>query len=73
MNAVIKAMEREGEGEEIDYVGVAKSMVLMRPHSAEDTKANAQHVQKLHMRQKLNPKQEEELYKYINTVTERVL
>jgi hypothetical protein len=48
MNAVIKAMEREGEGEEIDYVGVAKSMVLMSPHSAEDTKANAQHVQKLH-------------------------
>jgi hypothetical protein len=48
MDTAIEAMEGEGEGEEIGYVGVAKSMVLMSPHSGEDTKANAQRVQRLH-------------------------
>jgi hypothetical protein len=48
MDVAIEAMEREGEGEEISYVRVAKSMVLMSPHSGEDTKTNAPHMQRLH-------------------------
>jgi hypothetical protein len=42
MDAAIEAMEREEEGE------LRKGTVLMSPHSGEDTKANAQHVQRLH-------------------------
>jgi hypothetical protein len=70
MDAAIEAMERE-EGEEIGYVGVAKKYsvdesTLRRRHQGKCTT----HAQ---MRQKLNPKQEEELCKYINTLTERAL
>jgi hypothetical protein len=74
MDAVIEAMEREGEGEEIGYVGVAKKYgvdesTLRRRHQGKCT-TRAEAAQ---MRQKLNPKQEEELCKYINTLTERAL
>jgi hypothetical protein len=74
MDAVIKAMEREGEGEEIGYVGVAKKYgvdesTLSRRHQGNCTTC----AEAAQMRQKLNSKQGEELYKYINTITERVL
>jgi hypothetical protein len=74
MDAAIEAMEREGEGEEIGYVGVAKKYgvdesTLRRRHQGKCT-TRAEAAQ---MRQKLNPKQEEELCKYINTLTERAL
>jgi transposase-like protein len=67
-------MEREGEGVEIGYVRVAKKYgidesTLRRRHQGKCT-TRAEAAQ---MRQKLNPKQEEELCKYINTLTERVL
>jgi hypothetical protein len=67
-------MEREGEGEEIGYVGVAKrygvdESTLRRRHQGKCT-TRAEAAQ---MRQKLNSKQEEEFCKYINTLTERVL
>jgi hypothetical protein len=72
MDAAVKAMKREGEGEEICYVGVAKKygvdeFTLRRRHQGKCT-TRAEAAQ---MRQKLNPKQEEELCKYINTLTER--
>jgi hypothetical protein len=62
-------MKREGEGEEIRYVGFAKKygvdeFTLRRRHQGKYT-TRAEAAQ---MRQKLNPKQEEEL---INTLTER--
>jgi hypothetical protein len=74
MDAVIEAMEREEEGEEIGYVGVAKkygvdeSTLRQRHQGKCTTRAEA-----ARMRQKLNPKQKEELCKYINTLTERAL
>jgi hypothetical protein len=74
MDAAIEAMEREEEGEEIGYVGVAKKYgidesTLRRRHQGKCT----MRAEAAHMRQKLNPKQEEELCKYINTSTERAL
>jgi hypothetical protein len=78
MDTAIEEMEREGEeegeGEEIGYVGVAKKYgvdesTLRRRHQGKCT-TRAEAAQ---MRQKLNPKQEEELCKYINTLTERAL
>jgi transposase-like protein len=74
MDVAIEAMEREGEEEEISYVGVAKKYgvnesTLRRRHQGKCT-TRAEAAQ---MRQKLNPKKEEELYKYINTLTARVL
>jgi hypothetical protein len=74
MDATIEAMEREEEGEEISYVGVAKKygvdeFTLRRRHQGKCT-TRAEAAQ---MRQKLNPKQEEEPCKYINTLTERAL
>jgi hypothetical protein len=74
MNAAIEAMEREEEEEEIGYVGVAKTYginesTLRRRHQGKCT-TRAEAAQ---MRQKLNPKQEEKLCKYIDTLTERAL
>jgi hypothetical protein len=73
MYEAIEAMKREGEGEEIGYVEVAKKYgvdesTLRRRHQGKCT-TRAEAAQ---MRQKLNPKQEE-LCKYINTLTERAL
>jgi hypothetical protein len=74
MDAAIEAMEREGEGEEIGYVVVAKkygvdeSTLRRRQQGKCTTRAEA-----AQMRQKLNPKQEKELCKYINTLTGRAL
>jgi hypothetical protein len=74
MDAAIEAMEREEEGEEIGYVGVVKKygideFTLRRRHQGKCT-TRAEAAQ---MRQKLNSKQEEELCKYIYTLTERAL
>jgi hypothetical protein len=74
MNAAVRAMERKGEGEEIGYVGVAKrygvdEATLRRRHQGKCT----MRAEAAQMRQKLNPKQEKELCKYINTLTESVL
>jgi hypothetical protein len=74
MDATIEAMEREEEGKEIGYVGVAKKYgvdesTLRRRHQGKCTT----HAEAAQMRQKLNPKQEEEPCKYINTLTEKAL
>jgi hypothetical protein len=74
MDATIEAMEREEEGEEISYVGVATKYgvdesTLRRRHQGKCTT----HAEAAQMRQKLNPKQEEEPCRYINTLTERAL
>jgi hypothetical protein len=48
MDEAIEALERGGEGEEIGYVAIAKSLGLMSQLSEEDTKANAIRVWRLH-------------------------
>jgi hypothetical protein len=57
MDAAIEAMEREGEGEEIGYVGVAKKYgvdesTLRRRHQGKCTRR----AEAAQIRQKLNPK-----------------
>jgi hypothetical protein len=57
MDAAIEAMEREGEGEEIGYVGFAKKYgvdesTLRRRHQGKCTRC----AEAAQIRQKLNPK-----------------